>query len=392
MFVDVVCAWEAESRPHAGGGKPVKYLCAKLAVIGSVLSSGSAYAASCTPNGNSFIPQAIAESGLSSLNAGFFGINNAYLGSPDSPKADQLGGGGWIRTSTGSFNTKGTSTSTVGGFCNPFLAQVKTKSDYTGVQAGFDLGRYNLSGNGASVNFGVTGGYVSIDSSTPDVAGDKAKQSFSVPFVGVYGAYKDGPFSIDLLVRHDFIDSTTNYALTNTVVPVPQYIHATRGGESTTISSSAAYHYDVKGMFFIEPSVGVSFSGISPLKLSSPGTLGNGNVELVLKSSSSNLGRATVRVGKDYVIGNYIIEPFAAVSVWNEFASDLHYYQLLNPGPSPTVIVAGTSNRIGTWEQYSLGSSLKIAGTAFSGFVRGDLRAGDRVNGLAFTGGVRYQF
>jgi len=51
-----------------------------------------------------------------------------------------------------------------------------------------------------------------------------------------------------------------------------------------------------------------------------------------------------------------------------------------------------TSSRVGTYGQFALGVAGQLLGTGWLGYVRGDYRIGDNIEGWSVNGGVRYQF
>ena len=50
------------------------------------------------------------------------------------------------------------------------------------------------------------------------------------------------------------------------------------------------------------------------------------------------------------------------------------------------------TDRVGTFGQVGVGSSFQILDTPILGYVRSDFRFGDRLEGYALNGGIRYQF
>jgi hypothetical protein len=86
--------------------------------------------------------------------------------------------------------------------------------------------------------------------------------------------------------------------------------------------------------------------------------------------------------------GNLILQPFASVSVFHEFAGNV-----TSTTTSVNAVVVGTplvpilptgassTNRVGTYGQYSVGVAGQVANTGWLGFVRADYRNGDRIDG-----------
>ena len=108
---------------------------------------------------------------------------------------------------------------------------------------------------------------------------------------------------------------------------------------------------------------------------------------LAFDPTLSALGRAGIRAGTSFKSGNLTLAPFAAINVWHEFADSASATVLLGTAPIPL-----SATRLGTFYQGSGGASVQVSKTAISGFVRGDLRWGDNINGWAVLGGGRYAF
>lgn len=111
-------------------------------------------------------------SAITTLDIAFLTQSSAFVGVPGSPFANQLGGGVWIRVLAvripsvrpGPPLPTGGAT---GGASIATSSQVRT--DFSGFQAGADLGRFNLGASGINVIFGVTGGL--LDASATELAG-----------------------------------------------------------------------------------------------------------------------------------------------------------------------------------------------------------------------------
>ena len=50
------------------------------------------------------------------------------------------------------------------------------------------------------------------------------------------------------------------------------------------------------------------------------------------------------------------------------------------------------TTRVGTYGQFALGVAGQLVGTGWLGYVRGDYRTGDNIEGYSVNGGIRYQF
>jgi opacity protein-like surface antigen len=152
--------------------------------------------------------------------------------------------------------------------------------------------------------------------------------------------------------------------------------------------------------WFVEPSVGVVWSRekVDPINVASPlffpdPTLFSGTTQV--NGVESIIGRAGLRVGTVLETSSVVYSPFAAVSVWHDFAGRI----TSNYASCPTCILgvaqltANTSSSgIGTFGQYSAGVNGQIKNTGWLGFARVDYREGPQMHGVSGTGGLRYQF
>ena len=104
--------------------------------------------------------------------------------------------------------------------------------------------------------------------------------------------------------------------------------------------------------------------------------------------TDSLLGRAGVNIGTNFqATEKLILAPFIHASVWHEFARDA----------KATATLAGltfdvATQRVGTFGQVGAGLQFKMLDTPFLGFVRGDVRFGDKIQGKALNLGLKMQF
>ena len=321
---------------------------------------------------------------------------SAFVSAPSDPKPNQPGGGVWIRGVGGEVTNSFTSVSTGAvnaGVFNPVLGAASNfncagsvRQTFGGVQVGQDISRLNI--NGWNLHAGTTAGYLSSDA-TDNVGG---KTRFDVPFVGLYGVATYGRFFADLMVREEFYSAD----LTNATVGLfGQQI----GARGTSVSASAGYNFALANNWFIEPSAGFIWSrtNVDSFALSG-GTVSQGIVSTVATAPiDSQIGRLTLRGGTTLTTANLILQPFASVSVFHEFAGDvtstLNSVNATILGAFPIALTQTTStSRVGTYGQYSLGVAGQVANTGWLGFVRVDYRNGDNINGWTGNAGIRYQF
>jgi len=319
---------------------------------------------------------------------------SAFVSAPADPAPDQPGGGVWARGVGGQANISSTSNSVGvstqnGGTINTATTNCNNqqRQTFAGAQVGTDIARLNYAG--WNLHLGTTAGYLS--SRTTDNAG--FGNDFEVPFWGTYFVATKGRFFADLMVRQEFYNINLNnptFAFSNQPV----------GAHGWSISASTGYNFDLGQGWFIEPSAGFIYSRTSVDSFTAPGVSALTGITGVVQTNdvTSQIGRASVRVGKAIATPTVVWQPFASASVFHEFAGDVrsNYTSLnavLNPGANPfTFNQATTTSRVGTYGQYSLGLAGQIVNTGWLGFVRVDYRNGNNIDGWTGNAGIRYQF
>jgi outer membrane autotransporter protein len=88
---------------------------------------------------------------------------------------------------------------------------------------------------------------------------------------------------------------------------------------------------------------------------------------------------------------NIALAPFVHASVWREFAGDNIVNAYVNNSGS-SFNFAVNSDRVGTFGQIGAGVQFKLLDFGLLGFIRGDLRFGNALNGQAVNIGFRKQF
>lgn len=195
------------------------------------------------------------------------------------------------------------------------------------------------------------------------------------------------------MVRQEFYNINLNnpaFAFTNQPV----------GAHGYSISASTGYNFDMGQGWFIEPSAGFIYSKTTVDNFTAPGVAGpnfTGITGVVQTNDvTSQIGRASLRVGKAIATPTVIWQPFASASVFHEFAGNVtSNYTSLNAvllGNPFTYNQATTTSRVGTYGQYSLGIAGQIVNTGWLGFARVDYRNGNNIDGWTGNAGVRYQF
>ena len=334
-------------------------------------------------------------SSIEAANSIFLTQSTAFVSAPANPKPDSQGSGVWARGVGGEVEFKGNSTVNFNlgrfGPTGTSGCDAQFRQDFGGFQLGQDVARLNLMG--WNIHIGSTAGYISTSGNSEGNATPFSTSS-QVPFVGAYAAATNGGFFVDGLVRWNWFENSLNS-------PVINLNDQKLDAHGVSISGSLGYHWDVpNSAWFIEPSVAAIWSrtSVDPLNLStsvvnSAGTVVPGT--LTFNTIDSFIGRAGLRFGTTLQSGDLIYQPFAAVSVWHEFADDVqaNYSACVACfGSTGTAGASIVTPNIGTYGQYSLGVNGQLANTGWLGYLRVDYRNGDHIEGWSGTGGIRYQF
>ena len=391
-----------------------------------VLFSGSAARAQCTSVGlnglNATAPVVAQAAGMAvanvsasigalvtsinSVNTAFLTQSSALIGSPANPLPEQQGGGVWARGIGGHLSTDTTATAGNINFGTPqqgsIICNTRTLEDFAGLQIGTDFARLNV--NGWNLHAGSTVGYLGskTQDATPGLSPPaNFRDSLQIPFAGVYGAASYGGFLADAQLRGDFFQNDVS---DNTNGLSGQRFNA-RG---ISLTGNVAYNQNLGGHWFIEPSAGIIWSRtrVDPMNVPGTGILGTpvgpGFVPpwvLSVNDIESVLGRLSVRVGTSVTSGDMIWQPFASASVFHEFrggvtSSLTSNFSALGAAfaPLPTLSSTVTTSGLGTYGQFGLGVAAQLVNSAWIGYLRGDYRTGDNIEGWSINGGVRYQF
>ena len=343
---------------------------------------------------------------INSVNTAFLTQSSALIGSPANPQADQQGGGVWVRGVGGHLSAGTTATAGNISFGTPqpgsITCNTRTTEDFAGVQIGTDFARLNV--NGWNLHAGSTVGY--LGSRTQDATAGlnppaSFRDSLQIPFAGFYGAASYGGFLVDAQLRGDFFQ---NGVSDDTNGLSGQHFNA-RG---ISLTGNVAYNQNLGNHWFIEPSAGVIWSRTNVDALNVPGTgiggtpVGPGFVPpwvLTVNDIESVLGRFSVRAGTSITSGDVIWQPFASASVFHEFRGGVtsnltSNFSALGAGFAglPALSSTVTTSGLGTYGQFGLGIAAQLADTSGIGYLRGDYRTGDNIEGWSVNGGVRYQF
>jgi outer membrane autotransporter protein len=390
------------------------------------VSASSVAMAACTGTG-SFVPGAVpgfnpssvlpfaAGGAVSSLvsainttNTAFLTQSTAFVSAPANPAPNQEGGGVWARAIGGEIKSRSTSTTSnvsVGGVGLPgnVTCDNETKLTFAGTQVGADISTLNY--NGWNIHIGSTVGYLGAkarDTSTAGALnplGGTFEDTLQVPFAGVYAAATKGSFFIDGQLRTEYYQNSLNDPIVGGI------FNQKLDARGLSFSGNVGYNQPLPNNWFIEPSAGVVVSKVKvdPLNVTgslvlpasfTPGITFPG--QLRVDDIRSTLGRLSLRGGTTIASGNMIWQPFAIASVYHEFegsvTSSFNGDAAAIATGIPSAVGRITSTNIGTYGQFGVGVAGQVANTGLLGYVRGDYRTGDNIEGYSVNGGVRYQF
>jgi opacity protein-like surface antigen len=393
-----------------GSSSALAQSCGDLTLTGVETRTGAIF-----PIGSGLAGGLAVSAAVSAANTAFLTQSTAFVSAPANPKPNSEGSGIWIRGVGGELtlnsntsvdairsvptNNQGVPAglSTGSTTCNSTFHQ-----SFGGFQLGYDVAKLNV--GGWNLTLGTTAGFLETSGSITggNVFGGAFNSTTQAPFVGTYGVATFGNFFIDGLIRAD-------YYQTDLDSPTADTFNQKLDAHGFAAAVSTGYNWKVpNSSWFIEPSAGVVWSRVTvdPLNARNP-TPANPGVNFVgtfsgttqLDPVESVIGRVGVRVGTTVESNRVVYQPFAAVSVWHDFAGNqtANYSTCVNcffaNGLVPASLTAHWStNNIGTFGQYSLGVSGQIKDTGWLGFARLDYREGSEMHGLSGTGGIRYQF
>ncbi len=324
-------------------------------------------------------PGASVMAALSAIDTSFHQSTAPFVASPQSEDPNKWTGGVWSRATSGQTTTKLTAFESFGGSSAP----LRVKTNFDAYEVGVDTGMLNFGGGGWNGHFGIMAGAV-MATANEALSGSGTSVKFDVPFAGVYGVVTHGPFFMDLEYRHDWVDTkVTNVTanLNNTQLK----------GHGDSVSGSAGYHFDLVNNWFIEPTAGF---GLTQTQFDTLATnvgqsaLGFAAGTVRFDSVFSMLVHGGARIGTSFIVGDTLaLQPFGTLSAWRELGGQSSA-TFANGGVSDPLSLS----RVGTFYQAGLGLSGQLLNTGFIGFVRGDLRWGDNLNGTSVVGGLRYTF
>jgi opacity protein-like surface antigen len=385
-----------------------------LAATGAQAQSSACTPASGTETMSQFFPFASGgavnafTSVMNTVNTAFLTNTSALVSAPGDVPPNTFGSGVWVRSIGGTVDTKTTGTftgnisftynnipNTASGTDN---CHTKIHQDYAGFQIGHDIASLKDSVVGGNVHFGVTAGYVGANANQ---SGGALTSNFQVPFVGVYSAYSKGNLLVDAQLRADFYQTEINDPVTNGI------FHQRLDARDVTLTANAAYRFDLRDRWFVEPSIGGVFSHVSVDQFDLSGNLIQGTGVALpgtvnIHDFDSELGRASVRVGTTVNLpeGRVVAQPYFTASVYHEFAGAVTSSMSTIPisgtidGNSYNISPGSgtfTTSRVGTYAQFGVGSAFQWLNTGWLAYIRGDYRTGENIEGWGVNAGLRYQ-
>lgn len=313
-------------------------------------------------------------SAMTSASTGFFRNPASFVARVPNARPNHFSLSLWTNATAGRNDVFSVASVAIGGGVDR-TAQ-KTRALYEGYQLGADLALSNIENTRVDAHLGVTAGQ--YFSHAYELLGSATTSAFNTPFVGVYGVLAGRNFYIDALARHDF----WNMRLTNAAARLDN----TRiGGDGWGGSVSAGYRHELGDGWFVEPSAAMHVASASFGDV--PVSAGDLPATLRLGAIRSALGRAGLRMGATFLASAFVLRPFASADFWREFQGDMQ----ASFGQSDTIAEISVS-RIGTFAQLGLGVSALLVDTGWAGFLSGDYRVGEQLNGGGVKGGLRYIF
>jgi opacity protein-like surface antigen len=326
---------------------------------------------------------------------------SAFVAGSTATMPNQTSGGAWARAVGGVVETK-SETSVAGVLTNDITGEAfsgnsncisKVRQNYWGFQAGRDISILNW--NEWNVHIGATVGYLEArGDDLPGLSNPGAiKDHFQVPFFGSYLVATRGGFFSDVMVKREYYNVGLDQPLLN--------LHSqTFGARAWSVSAGAGYNHGLGDGYFFEPSVGFIWSRTEVDAIGLVGAPGINGIPgtLQVDDIDSKIGRATLRAGRNFTDNGMAWQPFGSVSVFHEFAGDVTSSFTTCTGCAVigvepvTATIATSTSRVGTLTQFSAGVAGQAIDTGWVGFVRGDYRLGEKIEGWAASAGLRYNF
>ncbi len=334
---------------------------------------------------------------VNSLQAGFHQPASAIISRPDNCQPNQLMGGPFIRLNAGETTVR--SNSAGGGNGATFSGSTKSESRFSGGQGGVDLGICNVNNTGWNLHAGIMGGFVqtkaSGNSSTPNPGGaglaplrTTTQVSMEVPFIGGYMFATNGPFTAEFNVRKDYYNAKVGAFDPDGVGAYFVGPSQRLKGDGLSYNGSMSYRFSILENAYFEPQIGLS-KGTTRFDNLQFATGAAGDF-MNFSAADSLLGRIGFNAGIAVPLSDsLVVVPFVSAAVWHEFAKPTKARAIFT---SQGLAFDIQTDRVGTFGQVGAGVQFRVLNTPLLGFLRADMRFGDKIEGKALNAGLRLQF
>nr|WP_283163950.1 autotransporter domain-containing protein [Roseibaca domitiana] len=296
---------------------------------------------------------------------------------------DNCSRGGWARAVGG----RATSDTTTNG--NLLSATGTTRTDFAGIQGGFDFGCFEAFDGGWDIVGGVLFGH-NRGSVLHNSFGLTTDADFSQSYGGVYVNAAKGNFSAELQLRHE----RSSFDFMNVALGLDDSVST----NTTQLSGSTSYRFALENGMFIVPTAGFGIGRTSSGSLTFNGANGLPAGVLQPADHNSSIGFAGATMGRTMVdeASNSALTSFVTATIYNDFSSDrVATFTATNGGVTDTL----TTESMGAFGELSVGLSYaRVLSAAPSGIrqmnanIRADYRFNKDLKGASVTAQFRLQF
>ncbi|WP_407051563.1 autotransporter-associated beta strand repeat-containing protein [Methyloraptor flagellatus] len=306
---------------------------------------------------------------VTSIATGFVEPASGFAPVALDPVESQLSLSLWSRAKAGRYDIASETTTGM-------TSASRFRSAFDGFQVGVDGSVTDIRGSGWTAHLGVTAGDVRVFASDR-LSATTSKANVDAPFFGLYGALVGHGYFWDAQILRNYYD----IKLSNGQAGMTDQKTAAQGW---SFQSTAGKQIPFAGTWFVEPSVSLSYVTVTVGTVTTPG-----GVTISARDLDSLIGSARLRVGTSFAATETLmVRPSVQASIWREFAGNAT--ALANGACLSNQEI--TTTRVGTFGQIGVAIGADSRDLGLSGFVRGDLRFGDKINGGSVTAGLRYQF
>ncbi len=283
---------------------------------------------------------------------------------PADPSPNLGAGAFWSRDFGAALTISGDNRAATG----PTFDATRLSTRLVGGEVGFEYGLHNIQNSGMSLRVGVAGG--DGLGAVADQAGSGASAAVSLPFVGAYATLSGLGFTGHVEARYTLVE------MRMTDAPLSVF-GQNQSASGMTYAGEASYRIPA-GAIYVEPDAGLSYAHLAIADEATD--VG----DLSFNAATLALGHAGVKIGGEFRSGALVWSPYAVGSVWREW---LDGAAVIVPR-GPTIATTGPAS----FEEAGLGISATLAHTGLSAFGQGAWAIGPRIQGIAATGGLRFDF